>query len=316
MCTLSDCVLLQVSVMYACVCVALIFAYTTRCATTRQVRRPLVRSESLPCPTELEALFLVCTSTPLVPLDSAPGRRGNSSDCLVGAHACFLVVQYIWRINGAPQGTSGRCRKTTFRVWTQDDGYQESWSASHDSLHNPFSGRGNAMMLLVLCVICYGDLVLLMFWARLGWSELFQTAWEARHFYAGHCVRKKAGSCCPSLRVTRDRKRDLDPIALYYHFNVFNVDSIRFSTVLCSLTRDRNALSRPFWSRRLPTQKFQGEAGAGLMEMPYTSLLDIQKPGAQKSKDDKLSPNRQYVRRNPVATDPTGVHGVFRRRAR
>ena len=105
MCTVSDGVLLQVSVMYACVCVALIFAYTTRCATTRQVRRPLVRSESLPCPTELEALFLVCTSTPLVPLNSAPGRRGNGSDCLVVAHACFLVVHYIWRINGAPQGT-------------------------------------------------------------------------------------------------------------------------------------------------------------------------------------------------------------------
>ena len=169
MCTVSDGVLLQVSVMYACVCVALIFAYTTKCATTRQVRRPLVRSESLPCPTELEALFLVCTSTPLVPLDSAPGRRGNSSDCLVVAHACFLVVHYIWRINGAPQGTSGRCRKTTFRVWTQDDDRLESWSANHDSApHNPFPGRGDAMMLLVLCVMRYGDLVLLMLWVRLG----------------------------------------------------------------------------------------------------------------------------------------------------
>ena len=98
MCVASDGVLLQVSVMYACVCVALAFAYTTRCVTTRQVRRSLVRPKFLPCPTELEALFLVCTSTPLVPLDSAPGRRGNSSDCLVVAHACFLVVHYKFRI--------------------------------------------------------------------------------------------------------------------------------------------------------------------------------------------------------------------------
>ena len=72
------------------------------------------------------------------------------------------------------------------------------------------------MMLLVLCVICYGDLVLLMFWVRLGWSELIQTAREARYFYTGHCVRKKGGSCRPPLRVMRDRKRDLDLIALYY----------------------------------------------------------------------------------------------------
>ena len=95
MCVVSDGVLLQVSVMYACVCVALIFAFTAKRVTAMQVRRPLIRSESFPCPTELEALFLVCTSTPLVPLDSAPGRRGNSSNCLVVAHACSLVVHYI-----------------------------------------------------------------------------------------------------------------------------------------------------------------------------------------------------------------------------
>ena len=129
-------------------------------------------------------------------------------------------------------------------------------------------------MLLVLCVMCYGDLVLLMLWVRLGWSELIQTAWEARRFYTGHCVRKKAGSCRPLLRVTRDRKQDLDPIALYYHFNVFNVDSIRFSTVLCSLTRDRDNLSRPFWSRKLPTQKLQGEAGVGPLALRHRVAHD------------------------------------------
>ena len=98
MCVVSDGVLLKVSVMYACVCVILALAYTTRSVTIKQVRRPLVRPKSVPSPTELEALFLVCTSTPLVPLDSAPGRRGNSSDCLVVAHGCFLVVHYIFRI--------------------------------------------------------------------------------------------------------------------------------------------------------------------------------------------------------------------------
>ena len=101
-------------------------------------------------------------------------------------------------------------------------------------------------MLLVLCVTCYGDLVLLMLWVRLGWSELIQTAWEARHFYTGHCVRKKDGSCRPLLRVTRDWKRDLDLIALYYRFNVFNVDSIRFSTVLCSLHSSKPHSSKPY----------------------------------------------------------------------
>ena len=153
--------------MYACVCVVLALAYATKSVTTRQVSCPLVRPKSLPSPTELEALFLVCTSTPLVPLDSAPGRRGNRSDRLVVAHACFLAVHYIWRINGAPQGTSGRHWETTLWAWTQDDGCQETWSANHDSaLYDSFPGRGDMMMLLVLCVMCNGDLVLLMLWVR------------------------------------------------------------------------------------------------------------------------------------------------------
>ena len=121
-------------------------------------------------------------------------------------------------------------------------------------------------MLLALCVMRYGDLVLLILWARLGWSGLFQTAWEARDFYASHRVRKKAGFCRPLSRVTRDRKRDPDQIALYYHSNV---DSIWFSTVLCSLTRYRNALSRPFWSRKLPTQNLQGQAGVGPLALRH-----------------------------------------------
>ena len=191
------------------------------------------------------------------------------------AHACFFAVHYIWRINGAPQETLGRHREMTFRAWTKDAGCQESWSANHDSaLYDSFPGRGDVMMLSVLCVLCYGDLVLLILWVRLGWSEFFQTTWEARHFYADHCVRKKAGSCRPSLRVTRDWKRDLDPIALHHYFNVFNVDSIRFSTVLCSLTRDRDNLSRPFWSRKLPTQKLQGEAGVGPLALRHRVTHD------------------------------------------
>ena len=94
MCVVNDGVLSQVSVMCACVYVILALAYTARSVTLQQVRRPLVRPKSIPSPTELEALFLVCTSTPLVPLDSAPGRRGNRSDCLVVAQACLLVVHY------------------------------------------------------------------------------------------------------------------------------------------------------------------------------------------------------------------------------
>ena len=96
MCVVNDGVLSQVSVMCACVYVILALAYTARRVTLQQVRRPLVRPKSIPSPTELEALFLVCTSTPLVPLDSAPGRRGNRSDCLVVAQACLLVVHYIF----------------------------------------------------------------------------------------------------------------------------------------------------------------------------------------------------------------------------
>ena len=96
MCAVGDGVLLQVSVMHACVCIALIFAFTAKCVTARQVRVPLIRSElsEFPSPTVLEALFLVCTSTPLVPLDNAPGRRGNSSNRFVVARACLRVVHY------------------------------------------------------------------------------------------------------------------------------------------------------------------------------------------------------------------------------
>ena len=84
------------------------------------------------------------------------------------------------------------------------------------------------MMLLVLCVMCYGDLLLLMLRARLGWSEFFQATWETRDFYASHCVRKKAESCRPLSRVTRDGKRDPDQIALYYHLT-----STAFGSLLC-----------------------------------------------------------------------------------
>ena len=134
MCVVSDGVLSQVSVICACVYVILALAYTARSVTLQQVRRPLVRPKSIPSPTELEALFLVCTSTPLVPLDSAPGRRGNRSDCLVVAQACLLVVRYIWRINGTPQGTSGRHWEMTPRVWIQDDCCRESCSANRKSV--------------------------------------------------------------------------------------------------------------------------------------------------------------------------------------
>ena len=129
-------------------------------------------------------------------------------------------------------------------------------------------------MLLVLCVICYGDLVLLMFWVRLGWSELIQTARETRYFHTGHCVRRKGGSCRPPLRVMRNRKRDLDLIALYHYSSISNVDSTRFSTVLCSLTRARDNLSRPVWSRKLPTQKLQGEAGVGPLALRHRVAHD------------------------------------------
>ncbi len=107
MCVVNDGVLSQVSVMCACVYVILALAYTARSVTLRQVRRPLVRPKSIPSPTELEAPLFVCTSTPLVPLDSAPSRRGNRSDCLVVAQACLLVVHYTGR------------EKTAFYRWSE-----------------------------------------------------------------------------------------------------------------------------------------------------------------------------------------------------
>ena len=112
---------MQVSVICACACVILALAYTARSVTLQQVRRPLVRPKSIPSPTELEALFLVCTSTPLVPLDSAPGRRGNRSDCLVVAQACLLVVHYIrpliyrTKVRRVPPVHSSKTRKEADR---------------------------------------------------------------------------------------------------------------------------------------------------------------------------------------------------------
>ena len=73
----------------------------------QQVRFLLLLSELFPVLSpELEAPSLVYASTPHVLPGSVIGQRWDS--CSVSSAlvlVCVRIVHYIWRINGAPQGT-------------------------------------------------------------------------------------------------------------------------------------------------------------------------------------------------------------------
>ena len=84
------------------------------CLTTRlseelslqQVRNLLPLGQLLLVLPELKALSLVLASTPTVSAGSVSGsERDSCSASSALARACVRIVHYIWRKNGAPQGT-------------------------------------------------------------------------------------------------------------------------------------------------------------------------------------------------------------------
>ena len=84
------------------------------CLTTRlseelslqQVRNLLPLGQLLLVLLELKALSLVLASTPTVSAGSVSGsERDSCSASSAPVSACVRIVHYIWRINGAPQGT-------------------------------------------------------------------------------------------------------------------------------------------------------------------------------------------------------------------
>ena len=94
-------VVCQVSLVRAFmrVCVPYLTTRLEEELSLQQVRNLLV-------PLELKALSLVLASTPTVSAGSVLGSERDScsvSSALV--YACVRIVHYIWRINGAPQGT-------------------------------------------------------------------------------------------------------------------------------------------------------------------------------------------------------------------
>ena len=112
-------VVCQVSLVRAFmrVCVPCLMTRLDEELSLQQVRNLLPLGRLLLVPSELKALSLVLASTPTVSAGSVLGSEREScsaSSALV--LACVQIVHYIWRTNGAPQGTSGRHRETTPRL--------------------------------------------------------------------------------------------------------------------------------------------------------------------------------------------------------
>ena len=103
------CVVCQVSLVRAFVrsCVPRSVTRPDEEMVLQQVRFLLLLSELFPVLSpELEAPSLVYASTPHVLPGSVIGQRWDS--CSVSSAlvlVCVRIVHYIWRINGAPQGT-------------------------------------------------------------------------------------------------------------------------------------------------------------------------------------------------------------------
>ena len=101
-------VVCQVSLVRAFmrVCVPYLTTRLDEELSLQQVRNLLPLGRLLLVPLELKALSLVLASTPTVSAGSVLGSEREScsvSSALV--YACVRIVHYIWRINGAPQGT-------------------------------------------------------------------------------------------------------------------------------------------------------------------------------------------------------------------
>ena len=101
-------VVCQVSLVRAFmrVCVPYLTTRLDEELSLQQVRNLLPLGRLLLVPLELKALSLVLASTPTVSAGSVLGSERDScsvSSALV--YACVRIVHYIWRINGAPQGT-------------------------------------------------------------------------------------------------------------------------------------------------------------------------------------------------------------------
>ena len=160
------CVVCQVSLVRA-----VVRSFVPRSATRpdeemvlQQVRFLLLLSELFPVLSpELEAPSLVYASTPHVLPGSVIGQRWDS--CSVSSAlvlACVRIVHYIWKINGAPQGTRGN-------QWSQCRDRISIASACIDSTF------AHALLLSVVMGVC--DLtILLITGMKLSRTDFFCTA--------------------------------------------------------------------------------------------------------------------------------------------
>ena len=121
------CVVCQVSLVRAFVrsCVPRSATRQDEEMVLQQVRFLLLLSELFPVLSpELEAPSLVYASTPHVLPGSVIGQRWDS--CSVSSAlvlVCVRIVHYIWKINGAPQGTRGNQSEAVqwmlYELWSQ-----------------------------------------------------------------------------------------------------------------------------------------------------------------------------------------------------
>ena len=165
---LFGCVLLCLCVMCQ---VSLVRAFVRSCVprsdedmVLQQVRFLLLLSELFPVLSpELEAPSLVYASTPHVLPGSVIGQRWDS--CSVSSAlvlVCVRIVHYIWKINGAPQGTRGnQSEECRFRI-----------SIASACIDSTF-----AHALLASVVMCVCDLtILLITGMKLSRTDFFCTA--------------------------------------------------------------------------------------------------------------------------------------------
>ena len=160
------CVVCQVSLVRA-----VVRSFVPRSATRpdeemvlQQVRFLLLLSELFPVLSpELEAPSLVYASTPHVLPGSVIGQRWDI--CSVSSTlvlACVRIVHYIWKINGAPQGTRGnQSEECRFRI-----------SIASACIDSTFA---RALLVSVVMCACYLT-ILLITRMKLSRTEFFCTA--------------------------------------------------------------------------------------------------------------------------------------------
>ena len=171
------CVMCQVSLVRAFVrsCVPRSATRLDEEMVLQQVRFLLLLSELFPVLSpELEAPSLVYASTPHVLPGSVIGQRWDS--CSVSSAlvlVCVRIVHYIWKINGAPQGTRGNQSEAVqwmlYELWSQCRFRISIASACIDSTF--------AHALLASIVMCVCDLtILLITGMKLSRTDFFCTA--------------------------------------------------------------------------------------------------------------------------------------------